>query len=116
MVLGALINLASSVAQSVFHHSGSEPVSSTPFAQILGSLEQVHQSSPAQYKTMTQQISAKLASEARSASASGNAAIAGQLSRLSADFTVASNNGQLPDVTDLAQAVATLSSAHIPLR
>lgn len=105
MAIGPLINLAGSVVDSLFHrNTGSAAANSTPFAQVLNSLEQAQQTSPAQYRTLTRQISAGLQAGAQSATASGNSALAGQLSRLSADFTVASNSGQLPSVPDLAQA------------
>jgi len=106
MAIGPLINLAGSVAQAVFHHHRDTASNSTPFGQVLHSLEQVQQTNPAQYKSMTQQISANLQASAQSATTSGNATLAGQLARLSADFTVASNSGQLPNVPDLAQAFA----------
>jgi len=105
MAIGPLINLAGSVVSSLVHHSGSSAGNSTPFAQILSSLEQVQQSNPAQYRAVAQQISANLASGAKSASATGNSSLAGQLSRLSADFTVAAASGQLPNVQDLSQAI-----------
>jgi hypothetical protein len=106
MAIGPLINLASSVVQSLFQHHPDSGANSTRFAQVLNSLEQVQQGNPVQYKSVTRQISANLSAGAQSATASGNAALAGQLSRLSADFTVASNSGQLPSVPDLAQAFA----------
>ena len=105
MAIGPLINLAGSVVQSLIHHSET-PANSTPFAQVLNSLEQVQQANPAQYRTVTRQISANLQAGAQSATTSGNATLAGQLSRLSADFTVASNSGQLPNMPDLGQAFA----------
>lgn len=106
MAIGPLINLAGSVANAVFHRSPESAAGSTPFAQVLNSLEQVQQTNPAQYRAVTQQISANLSAGAQSATATGNSGLAGQLSRLSADFTVASNSGQLPNVPDLAQAFA----------
>jgi hypothetical protein len=108
MAIGSLINLAGSVVHSLFNaNSASTSANSTPFTQILNSLEQVQQTNPAQYKAVTQQLSASLQAGAQIATASGNAVLAGQLSRLSADFTVASTTGQLPNVPDLAQAFAS---------
>jgi hypothetical protein len=107
MAIGPLINLAGSVVHSLFQaNPGSTPANSTPFAQILNSLEQVQQTNPAQYKTVMQQLSSNLQAGAQLATASGNATLASQLSRLSADFTVASTTGQLPNAPDLAQAFA----------
>ena len=112
MAIGPLINLAGSIAHSVLHgDSNGGTRNSTPFAQILSSLEQVQHSNPGQYRAVTQQISASLASGAKSASVNGNSPLAGQLSRLSADFTVASAGGQLPNIQDLAQAISTRSGA-----
>lgn len=105
MAIGPLINLAASAVSSIMHNSGSAPAGSTPFGQILSNLEQVQNTNPAQYKLVTQQISANLATGAKSATAVGNSTLAGQLSRLSADFTVASNSGRLPDIHDLSQAI-----------
>ena len=107
MAIGPLINLAGNVVHSLFQaNSGSASANSTPFAQILSSLEQVQQTNPAQYKAVTQRLSTDLQAGAQLATASGNATLAGQLSRLSADFTVASTTGQLPNAPDLAQAFA----------
>jgi hypothetical protein len=111
MAIGPLINLAGSAVQSLFKGGAGSAANSTPFAQVLNSLEQVQQTNPAQYKSVTQQISTNLRAGARSATTSGNAELAGQLSRLSADFTVASNSGQLPNVPDLAQAFQTNPAA-----
>lgn len=111
MAIGPLINLAGSVAQSLIHGNAGSAINSTPFAQVLNSLETVQQTNPAQYRSVARQISASLQASAQSASASGNSALAGQLSRLSADFTVASNSGQLPSTPDLAQAFAGRQSA-----
>jgi hypothetical protein len=77
----------------------------SPFAQILGSLQQLQQSNPSQYKDVTQQIASNLQTAAQSATASGNTALASQLTQLSTDFKTASSTGQLPNVQDLAQAV-----------
>ncbi len=105
MAIGPLINLAGSVVHSLFQaNPGGTTTSSTPFAKILNNLEQVQQTNPVQYKAVMQQLSTNLQAGAQSATASGNAALAGQLSRLSADFTVASTTGQLPNIPDLAQA------------
>jgi hypothetical protein len=85
----------------------------SPFAQILGSLQQLQQSNPTQYQSVTQQISTNLQTGAQSASANGNTVLAGQLARLSTDFTNASTSGQLPNVPDLASAVASGGHHHV---
>jgi hypothetical protein len=77
----------------------------SPFAQILGSLQQLQQSSPAQYQQVTQQLSANLTSAAQTATANGNTAQAAQLTTLAKDFQTASSTGQLPSVKDLASAI-----------
>jgi hypothetical protein len=128
MAIGPLVNLAGGVIQSLFHGSSNPapPAANTAFGQILDSLRHVQQSSPAQYQSVTRRISTNLAAGAQSATAGGNSLLAGELSRLSADFTVASNSGQLPAVDDLAQALAgraassivgsALSAAGLPIR
>lgn len=88
---------ASSVAQDTNQLS--------PFAQLLGILQQLQQSSPAQYQQVTQQISSNLRTGAQSATAAGNTSLASQLTQLSADFHNASASGQVPNVQDLAQAI-----------
>ncbi len=107
MAIGSLINLAGSAVHSFIQGNAGSAANSTPFAQVLNSLEQVQQTNPAQYKSVTQQISTSLQAGAKWATASGNSVLGGQLSRLSADFSVASNSGQLPNVPDLAQAFQT---------
>jgi len=132
MAIGPLVNLAGSLVQSLFHNGSSNSAAgnATPFAEILSSLEQVQQTSPAQYRSVTQQISANLQTSAQAATARGNARLAAELGQLSTDFTVASNTGQLPNLQDLANAIAshrpaspaatiidgTLSSAGIAVR
>jgi hypothetical protein len=78
----------------------------SPFAQILSQLQQLQQSNPAQYQQVTQQISTNLLSAAQTAQASGNTTAANTLTQLATDFSNASKSGQLPNIQDLAQAVA----------
>lgn len=113
MAIGPLVNLAGSLIQSMLHgNSNSSTASSapttnaTPFAQILSSLDQVQQTSPAQYRLVAQRISANLQAGAQAATSRGNARLATELTQLSTDFTVASNTGQLPNLQDLANAIA----------
>jgi hypothetical protein len=77
----------------------------SPFAQLLNTLQQLEQSNPSQYKQVMQQISTNLQTAAQTATSAGNTTAASQLSQLATDFTNASQNGQLPNIQDLAQAV-----------
>jgi hypothetical protein len=125
MAIGPLVNLASGYIQSLFS-TPSKSSSSTnttatsatgalaglqdtnqlsPFAQVLSSLQQLQQSNPTQYQSVTQQISNNLHTAAQSATASGNTSLATELTQLSTDFKNASTTGQLPNVQDLAQAI-----------
>jgi hypothetical protein len=77
----------------------------SPFAQILGSLQQLQQSNPSQYSQVTAQIANNLQTGASTATSNGNTALAGQLTQVAQDFRSASQSGQLPNVPDLAQAI-----------
>ncbi len=77
----------------------------SPFAQIMSTLQQLQQSNPTEYSQVTQQIASGLQSASQQAQASGNSSEAQQLSTLANDFTNASTSGQLPNVSDLAQAI-----------
>jgi hypothetical protein len=131
MSIGPIINLAGGYIQSLFSNGSNSTSSSTtssaatglstnapgtsqlpPFAQILNSLQQLQQSSPSQYQTVTRQISTNLQTAAQSATASGNTALATQLNQLSTDFNNASTSNQLPNVQDLAQAIGTGGGHH----
>jgi hypothetical protein len=88
--------------------SAAKPDSSqlSPLGQLLSTLQQLQQSNPGEYKTITQQIANDLQSAAQTAGSAGNTAAANQLKQLATDFTSASTSGQLPNIQDLAQAVA----------
>ncbi len=122
MGIGPIVNLAGGLLQSLFSGSGSSSATNTsattnstagtqdtnrlsPFAQILSSLQSLQQSNPTQYQQVTQQISSNLQTAAQTATSSGNTSLATQLTQLSKDFQSASSSGQLPNVSDLAQAV-----------
>jgi hypothetical protein len=77
----------------------------SPFAQLANTLQQLQESDPTKFKQVTQQVAANLQSAAQTARSQGNSAAASQLKQLSADFTNASQTGQLPNLQDLAQAV-----------
>jgi hypothetical protein len=86
--------------------SGSQDSSSlSPFTQLLSTLQQLQQSNPAQYQQVTQQIATNLQSAAQTATSDGNTTAANALNQLATDFTNASQNGQLPNIQDLAQAI-----------
>lgn len=129
MSFGPISNLTSSYLQSIFGSvlktaglsttnaasTGQTPAIQpsdggqlSPFAQILSSLQQLQQSNPTQYQQVTEQIATNLQSAAKTAQSEGNTTAANQLNRLANDFTTTSQNGQLPNVQDLAQA----ASAH----
>jgi hypothetical protein len=71
----------------------------------MSTLQQLQQSNPAEYKTVTAQIATNLQNAAQTATSEGNTTAASQLNQLATDFTNASQSGQLPNVQDLAQAV-----------
>jgi hypothetical protein len=77
----------------------------SPFAQLMSTLQQLQQSNPAEYSQVTQQIATNLQSASQTAQANGNTAQAQQLNKLSTDFQSASTNDQLPNISDLAQAM-----------
>jgi len=77
----------------------------SPFVQIMNTLQQLQQSNPSQYQQVTQQIATNLQSAAKTAQSDGNTTEANQLNQLANDFTSASQNGQLPNVQDLAKAL-----------
>jgi hypothetical protein len=81
----------------------------SPFAQIATTLQDLQQQNPAQYRNVTKQIAANLQTAAQTAQTGGNATLANQLTQIATDFTNASQNNQLPDFQDLAQA---LSGGH----
>jgi hypothetical protein len=81
----------------------------SPFAQIATTLQDLQQQNPTQYQNVTKQIAASLQTAAQTAQTGGNTTLANQLTQLSTDFTNASQNNQLPDFQDLAQA---LSGGH----
>jgi hypothetical protein len=95
-----------STSSSVSGASGqSDSGQLSPFAQLMSTLQQLQQSNPAEYQQVTQQIAGNLQSAAQTATADGNTSAASQLTQLATDFTTASQSGQLPNVSDLAQAI-----------
>jgi hypothetical protein len=102
MVIGPLVNLASSFIESLIpgssNSSGSPSTKdanqTSPFAQLLSGLQQ---SNAVPFQTVSQQIASYLQTGAQSATANGNTALASQLTQLSTDFTNVSTSGQLPN-------------------
>jgi hypothetical protein len=84
----------------------------SPFAQLLGTLQQLQQADPTKYQQVTQQIATSLQSAGQAAQSQGNSTAANQLNQLAADFTNASTSGQLPNVQDLAQAAGSHHHHH----
>jgi hypothetical protein len=126
MSTNSINNLASSYLQSILGtalqgtglngNASSNTVSGTsgqqsdsgqlsPFAQLLSTLQQLQQSNPTEYKQVTQQIATNLQNAAQTATSDGNTSAANQLTQLATDFTTASQSGQLPNISDLAQAI-----------
>jgi hypothetical protein len=96
-------NSINSAASSAGQNSDASQLS--PFAQILSTLQQLQQSDPSEYATLTQQIAKNLQSAAQTDTADGNTSGASQLTQLATDFSTASSSGQLPNISDLAQAI-----------
>jgi hypothetical protein len=75
-------------------------------------LQQLEESNPTQYQQVTAQIATNLQSAAQTATTGGNTSAASQLNQLATDFNSASQSGQLPDISDLAQAVGGGGGHH----
>jgi hypothetical protein len=73
----------------------------SPIAQLVGTLQQLQQSNPTEYKKVIQQIAANLQSAAATAQAEGNPTAANQLNQLATDVTSVSSSGQLPSLQDV---------------
>jgi len=84
----------------------------SPFAQMLSELQQLQQSNPTEYQQVTSQIATNLQNAAQTAQTDGNTTAASQLTQLSKDFSTASQNDQLPNIQDLAQAVSGHHGHH----
>jgi hypothetical protein len=118
--MGTINNLSSTYLQSVLASTpqatalatGSSPSGSSlldsgqlsPFAQLIGTLQQLEQSNPTEYQQVTGQIATNLQSAAQTAQTDGNTALANQLNQLAADFSNASTSGQPLNLQDSAQA------------
>src|SRR5579883_618238 len=77
----------------------------SPFARLMSALQQLQQADPSKYQQVTAQIAANLQNAAQTAQANGNPSAAGELTQLATDFRNASQNNQLPNMQDLAQAI-----------
>lgn len=102
--------LTGTAASSLIQQPDSGQLS--PFAQLAGTLQQLLQTNPAQYKAVTQQIATNLQSAAQTATASSNTTAASQLTQLATDFSNASSSGQLPNLQDLASAIGGGHHGH----
>jgi len=99
--------LSANTSSSASGVSSQQPDSGqlSPFAQLMSTLQQLQQSNPTEYKQVTQQIATNLQTAAQTATTDGNTSAASQLTQLATDFTNASQSGQLPNISDLAQAI-----------
>lgn len=84
----------------------------SPFAQLLSTLQQLEESNPTQYQQVTAQIATNLQSAAQTATTDGNTSAASELNQLATDFNSASQSGQLPNISDLAQAIGGGGGHH----
>ena len=85
----------------------------SPFAQLLSTLQQLQQNDPSKYQQVTGQIATNLQKAAQTAQADGNTTAANQLNQLASDFSSASENGQLPNIGDLAKAAGGHHHHHM---
>ena len=108
-ILGTALKDAglSAASNGVSGTSSQQPDSGqlSPFAQLLSTLQQLQESNPTQYQQVTQQIATNLQNAAQTATQDGNTSVASELNNLATDFTNASDSGQLPNISDLAQAI-----------
>lgn len=74
----------------------------SPLGQVTSTLGQLQQSDPTKYRQVTQQIAAALQNDAQTAQSEGEIAMAARLNQLASAFTSASQDGQLPNLQDLA--------------
>ena len=106
---GLSSNQSGSTTSSAQQFDGSQL---SPFGQLLSTLQQLQQSNPTEYQAVTQQIATNLQTAAQTATTQGNTAAASELTQLSKDFSQASTTDQLPNVQDLAQALAGHHHGH----
>lgn len=108
-ILGTAMNVAGLSPSQSNNVSSSTPHFDTgnlsPFSELLSTLQQLQQSNPSQYQQVMQQIATNLQTAAQTMTSQGNTAAANELTQLSKDFSQASQNNQLPNVQDLAQAI-----------
>jgi len=100
-ITGSTTNPASTTGAT---SSQSDRSQLSPFAQLVSALQQLQQADPSEYKQFTAQVATNLQSEAQTIQAQ-SPGTATQLTQLAADFTGASQTGQLPNLQDLAAAV-----------
>jgi len=124
-ISGSSSNYLQSILNSVFQDAGLTGDSNTtggvsalfdpslndnselsPFSQVLSTLQQLQQTDPTKYEQVTKQIAENLQTAASTAQSQGNTTMANQLSQLASDFLNASKSDQLPNIQDLALAIA----------
>jgi hypothetical protein len=96
----SLSNSSSSTSGSTVETQGDNGQLS-PFAQLLSTLQQLHESNPTEYQQVTQQIATDLQNAAQTVTADGNSTAASQLTQLATDFNNAAQSGQLPNISRL---------------
>ncbi|HLH15595.1 MAG TPA: hypothetical protein VKX45_00170 [Bryobacteraceae bacterium] len=100
---GAGLNVYSASSTATASQPDGQQLS--PFARLMSTLQQLQQADPSKYQQVTAQIAANLQNAAQTAQANGNAEAAGELTQLATDFRNASQNNELPNMQDLAQAI-----------
>ncbi len=107
-LVGALQSITGSATSQTNTTAATPPPSDSsqlsPFAELVSGLQQLQQANPGEYKQFTAQVATNLQSEAQTIGAQ-SPGTANQLTQLAADFTGASQTGQLPNLQDLAEAV-----------
>jgi hypothetical protein len=97
---------ASTAGASVAGQSDSSRISQ--LGQLIGTLQQLQKTDPAQYAQVTQQIATNLQADAKTAQTQGNSSEAKQLTALAADFSSSSRSGEvstlMQDLTPAAGA------------
>lgn len=110
--LSSTSSTTTSTAATTVTGASSDSSQLSPFAQLLSTLQQLQQSNPTEYASVTKQIATNLTAAAQTATQNGNTTQANQLTQLAKDFTTASTGGQLPNIQDLAQALRGGAHRH----
>jgi hypothetical protein len=94
-------NSSSSISSAVIQ---TDATGLSPTASFLNELQQLQIQSPTQFNQLMASISGNLNQAAQTATSSGNATKATQLSNLATQFQNAENGGQVPTAQDLQKA------------